>query len=338
MKKWILLFLMLILPFKVDALSIKESRLIGSSIVTAGTNVNMNFHIDFKGFDDEENTLGIWVINYELEFDEKDIIIQDIKSQSWDSVLYKENNKYYIQSIIKKENKNLCFNNMLYCNNYLEEITFFVKTNDEKNIDIKIKDITIGLIDTSVKKDKYLEEDLNIIKSTNDLAKTITIKKTNIAIKEVTMEYKDFKPELGEILVEEEEKSDNNYIKSLYIKDYMLNFDKEKENYDIEISDDVNSLDIDVLLEDDNAEYKIKGANNIKNNRNKIQIEVVAPNGDVRLYTINVKKLVTKVVKEKNKFIIPSIIVGGIILIVIIILMIRSYLYDKKLDKALDEM
>ena len=79
MKKIILLIIMLILPFNVKALNIKESKIIGSSIATAGTQLNMNVHIDFKGFDNEENKLGIWVINYEVEFDENDIIIEKIK-------------------------------------------------------------------------------------------------------------------------------------------------------------------------------------------------------------------------------------------------------------------
>ena len=337
MKKIILLIIMLILPFNVKALNIKETKIIGSSIATAGTQLNMNVHIDFKGFDNEENKLGIWVINYEVEFDENDIIIEKIKGGLWDSVLYKENNKYYVQSIINHDNKNLCFNNMLYCNNYLEEITFFIKTNEEKNIDIKIKDITIGLIDTSINKDKYLEEDLNIIKSVNEAVKTVTIKKANMAIKEVVMNYELNKPELGEIILEEET-SNNNYIKNIYIKDHKINFDKDTETYELEIVDTINSLDIDVLLEDEKAEYKIKGANNIKNNNNKILIEVTATNGETRVYTINIKKLVTEVVKKKNKFIVPGIICGGIVLIIVIILMIRSYLYDKKLDKALEEM
>ena len=155
MKKILILLVFLLLPFNVKALNIKETKIIGSSIVKAGSQVDMNVHIDFKGFDDEENKLGIWVINYEVEFDENDIIIEKINGGTWNSTLYKENNKYYIQSIINRENENLCFNDMFYCNSYLESITFFVKTNEEKNIDIKIKDITIGLIDTSIEKDKY---------------------------------------------------------------------------------------------------------------------------------------------------------------------------------------
>lgn len=337
MKKILILLIFLLLPFNVKALNIKETKIIGSSIVKAGSQVDMNVHIDFKGFDDEENKLGIWVINYEVEFDENDIIIEKINGGTWNSTLYKENNKYYIQSIINRENENLCFNDMFYCNSYLESITFFVKTNEEKNIDIKIKDITIGLIDTSIEKDKYSEEDLNIIKSVNEAVKTITIKKTDMAIKEVTMAYETIKPELEEIIIEDE-KSNNNYIKNIYIKDYELNFDKEKETYELEILDTINSLDIDVLLEDKDADYRIKGANNIEKNNNKILIEVTATNGETRIYTINIKKLVTKVVKQKNKFIIPGIICGGVILIVIIILLIRNYLYDKKLDKALEEM
>ena len=166
MKKLILL-LLLLLPINIKALNISESKIIGNSMATAGTNIDLNIHINLQGFDDEENTLGIWTINYELEFNENDLVIEKIGNSEWDSVLYKENNKYYVQSVVNKEKmKNLCFNNF-YCGNYLETITFFIKTNEEKNVDVKLKDITIGLLDTSVDKDKYTIDDLNLIKSVN---------------------------------------------------------------------------------------------------------------------------------------------------------------------------
>ena len=339
MKKLILLLLLLLLPINIKALNISESKIIGNSMATAGTNIDLNIHINLQGFDDEENTLGIWTINYELEFNENDLVIEKIGNSEWDSVLYKENNKYYVQSVVNKEKmKNQCFNNF-YCGNYLETITFFIKTNEEKNIDVKLKDITIGLLDTSVDKDKYTIDDLNLIKSVNEKLKTISTKKTNMAIKEVKMNYENAKPMVEEISIEQIEESDNNFIKNLYIKDYSIEFDKNTNSYDLEVGEDVNSLDINILLEDENADYKISGANNLKNNNNRVLIEVIATNGEARIYTINVKKIVADIKAEKNnKFIIP--IIGGLLLIIIIgiIAGVRSYLYDRKLDKALEEM
>ena len=81
-------------------------------MATAGTSIDLNVHINLQGFDDEENKLGIWTINYELEFNENDIIVEKLGNSEWKSVLYKENNKYYVQSVVDKEKMNsLCFNN-----------------------------------------------------------------------------------------------------------------------------------------------------------------------------------------------------------------------------------
>jgi hypothetical protein len=160
-----------------------------------------------------------------------------------------------------------------------------------------------------------------------------------MAIKEVKMNYENAKPMVEEITIEQIEESDNNFIKNLYIKDYSIEFDKNTNSYDLEVGEDVNSLDINILLEDENADYKIRGANNLKNNNNRVLIEVIATNGEARIYTINVKKIVADIKAEKNnKFIIP--IIGGLLLIIIIgiIAGVKSYLYDRKLDKALEEM
>ena len=84
MKKLILLLLLFLLPINIKALNISESKIIGNSMATAGTNIDLNIHINLQGFDDEENTLGIWTINYELEFNENDLVIEKIGNSEWE--------------------------------------------------------------------------------------------------------------------------------------------------------------------------------------------------------------------------------------------------------------
>lgn len=78
-------------------------------------------------------------------------------------------------------------------------------------------------------------------------------------------------------------------IKNLMIKNYNLNFSSDIYNYDLLI-DGEERLDIEVILNDEKAKYKIIGNNNLKNN-SVIKIEVTAEDGNTLIYKINISKL-----------------------------------------------
>lgn len=90
------------------------------------------------------------------------------------------------------------------------------------------------------------------------------------------------------IVTREDYDSPDNYLKSLTIKDYEINFDRNVFNYNINIGSE-KSLIITPVCEKSDATYSIVGNANLKND-SKIIIKVSDKEGSTREYTINVKK------------------------------------------------
>lgn len=85
-------------------------------------------------------------------------------------------------------------------------------------------------------------------------------------------------------------RSTNNYLSSLIVKDHEINFNKLKNNYDLTVGHDVDSLDVTAIAESEKAVVTITGNNDLKEGSNQIKITVKAENEDVREYVINVTK------------------------------------------------
>ena len=83
-------------------------------------------------------------------------------------------------------------------------------------------------------------------------------------------------------------KSSNNFIKTLLIKDYKLDFSKRVKNYTLYIKDDVSSLEITPILESDTSRYTISGNKDLKEG-SVIRIEVTAENEEKVVYKLNIK-------------------------------------------------
>lgn len=90
----------------------------------------------------------------------------------------------------------------------------------------------------------------------------------------------------------EEEKSNNKNLKSLEVENYTLSpeFNKDTTEYDLTIPDDVNSLEIKAIAEDEKAKVEIKGNDELLTGVNTIEIKVTAEDKTVRTYRINVTK------------------------------------------------
>ena len=85
-------------------------------------------------------------------------------------------------------------------------------------------------------------------------------------------------------------RDDNNYLKSLSIESYKIDFNKEKYEYTIKVPYELEKLNISLTLESAKAKYDIIG-NSLKVGDNEVQIKVKAENEQVRTYKIKVKKL-----------------------------------------------
>lgn len=117
-------------------------------------------------------------------------------------------------------------------------------------------------------------------------------------------------------------------IKNLLIRDYNLNFSSDIYNYDLLI-DGEEKLDIEVILNDEKAKYKIIGNNDLKNN-SVIKIEVIAEDGNILIYNINISKL-----SETNSNSIINYI--KLVPLVIIIILIFTILIVKLIKKLVNK-
>lgn len=85
--------------------------------------------------------------------------------------------------------------------------------------------------------------------------------------------------------------SSNNYLKKLSIEGYEFttNFTKENTNYFIKLDEQVDSLNLTAIAEDDEAKVCIYGNEEVEDGK-KILISVTAENGSVRTYRIYIIK------------------------------------------------
>lgn len=116
--------------------------------------------------------------------------------------------------------------------------------------------------------------------------------------------------------------SSNNYLKSLVVEGYELEFDKNTSEYKITVGHDVTSLDISALAEDYRSRVEITGNSDFKEGENIVIITVTAENGSVREYKLVVEKEVKTTGTESE-----SNTAEKIVIIVLIILVVLGLLY-----------
>lgn len=85
------------------------------------------------------------------------------------------------------------------------------------------------------------------------------------------------------------EYSSNNYLKSLSVEGYEIDFDKNTLEYSIEVENDVEKVNIKATTEDGNATVSGTGEKEVTEGNNKLEVKVTAENGNERTYVINVK-------------------------------------------------
>ena len=85
-------------------------------------------------------------------------------------------------------------------------------------------------------------------------------------------------------------KSSNNNLDNLYVHEGTLDkaFDKEHLEYDVDVPFGTESLTIDVTLADSHATYEIIGNDNLKPGKNEVQVKVIAEDGTIKIYKLNV--------------------------------------------------
>lgn len=106
--------------------------------------------------------------------------------------------------------------------------------------------------------------------------------------------------EQGNTEQENQNKSSNNYLSELKVKDLTLKpeFDKQTINYNLGVTE-LDELEIEAVPEDDRATVNGTGKIKLNSGENDIKIDVTAENGTVRTYHIIINK--TGKVAENNE-------------------------------------
>lgn len=148
-------------------------------------------------------------------------------------------------------------------------------------------------------------------------------------------------------VIKEQEKSNNNYLKSLEVVDYDIEFNKDINEYSLNVDNDIDIVVINALVEDEKATIDGIGPKELEVGLNTYKISVTAENGEVREYTI----IITRAEKQEenqevsndlidNKESIPQnnskkiILVIGFGIITLEILLVLLMIKKKKLKKA----
>ncbi len=370
---YIIIFIIFIVPFNVSAVEIKGVSITGDSYQKIGNEITIKFKIDVDslpaGFD---NTKGIWIIGYTLDFDSDVLLPSEIQSPYFDSGIYLLDNQYYVLSeVIDNDHEQvMCANGALYCGDYEVALKFYIKDTTKNITTISISDVSIGLLDIVDDEKEYTLEDvievnnsvkkthnINIIKTaiTSNTTQQMVVPKVNkrsnitknTKTSHTTSKNSHKQTSRDNTKSKTNTKSSNNYLKSLEIKDHEIDFNKYQNEYEVNISNQVNSLGIKLSLEDKKAKYKVIGANDLKSNNYQVNIEVMSEDGKKNVYTIKTKvkkveEVLTNEEKPKEKVDKRFLIYGGIglgmLFLIVIIIFIISKIKDRKINKLLDEI
>ncbi len=117
--------------------------------------------------------------------------------------------------------------------------------------------------------------------------------------------------------------SSNNYLKSLNIKDYDIDFNRDTLEYKLKVKSDVKFLDITAITEDYRSRVEINGNEEFKEGKNVVTIKVTAENGEEREYKLLVEKETKDVAEEEEK----NGNAERFVIIILIILVVLGLLY-----------
>ncbi len=352
MKKLIVILVLLLIPLNVFALSITDVNINGSYKEQIGKEFTLDYNIMFDEIKrNDPNSYGLILVGMELEIDTDVFQIDKIESPIHTEYVIDTNNKnkIYIISVIDDETNYItCSDNVTYCDNYKATITFGIKNTDKDSGNIKM----ISAYAMAVKISEETDDEFKIYEIKKDVNKTnpIMIGKNTEPYQELkslepsTNKDMDAKNILNDVKNDKKDDkvlSSNNFIKSLSIENYDIDFDKYKTDYNLDLKNEDNSLKINVELDNSFAKYKIIGNDDLKSNNYKVLIEVTAQNGEIETYTINMLKkstseiTTTKKVKIESKFkfdkkYILYFVIGISIFIIIIIIVIINYIINKK--------
>jgi len=330
----IILFLLVLIPFSVDAASISGVSISTPVEQEKGNQFYVPVHVSFSGVDKNYGDSGIFEVVLVVDYDDSVLDIVDIHSDFFSSTLTKVRNgeglslglpdgNYIISITDPNATGNKCSDQFLACFDYDINIKFYVKDDSVPSTDIKVDAGAIAFkIDNTL--ESYTEENMQELESSSIATTTVNIKKTdkvvttepekNITVNNNIQSTNDILNSAKENANNQtnnnsssnnnnnnnnsnnnpEVKSNNKYLSSLQVENYNLSFDKNIYEYNLDIEPGVNALNITATVEDPKSTYQIIGSDDLKQNNNQVVIKVTAENGEESSYIITTK------VKEEN--------------------------------------
>lgn len=175
----------------------------------------------------------------------------------------------------------------------------------EYNISVE-NDVTVAKITANLKDDTskfvsgYGPRNINLNEGNNKIELRVISENGITRIYSITINRKE----------DPNNKSNDNYLKELEIKDKVLDFDKNKKNYELTVDYDTKKLDINAVSSSNKSNVEIIGNDDLKVGKNEIIVKVTAKDNSVREYKIIVTRKDKNVILDNNSFL-KSITISG---------------------------
>lgn len=362
MKKRLIIisFLMLLLPLSVNAVSIDkvEVQQIPTQIADSYFKVPITVHFSAKQPDEKYHLID--AIAFGIQVDSSLLEITNADSKSFETdIINSQDGIYYIISARDDEVIPEYTGNGPAINDLTVDVTFHLKSTNAKITNINILAVVVEaseiddenkVVEMTYKKvitervpiyqsDLITvpdEEETSVKAPTTDISKDL-INKT----KENTPSSSTTSSKPSSSTKKEPTISSNNYLKTLWIENQILDFNKDKLEYEITIDDSIKTLNIKAEPEDSKSTVEIIGNDPLTN---EVKVNVKAENGVEKIYSIKVnkqlkdnktEKQMNKTFKKVNLIIIISAVVIIIIVVISIIIKVHN---NRKFDKMMKEL
>lgn len=179
------------------------------------------------------------------------------------------------------------------------------------DVDYSVDNIEVEAIPNSSKAKVVIEKTEKLVVGENNIVVVVTAEDGSVGKYVVVINRK-------------EKLSSDATIKELNIKNYEISFESGKFLYELKIGDE-KKLDINVILNDENAKYQIIGNENLVND-SVISIQVIAEDGSEQAYKI-------KIIKDlffNSKIVGSGINILGLIGLILLVMSVFSIKFAKK--------
>lgn len=364
MKKRLIIisFLMLLLPLSVNAVSIDkvDVQQIPTQIADSYFKVPITVHFSAKQPDEKYHLID--AIAFGIQVDSSLLEITNADSKKFETdIINSQDGIYYIISAREDEVIPEYNGNGPAINDFTVDVTFHLKSANAKitNINILAVVVEASEIDDENKVvemtyEKVITERIPIYQSDlitvpDEEETTVKAPTTDIS-KDLINKTKENTPSSSTTsssstssssTKKEPTISSNNYLKTLWIENQILDFNKDKLEYEITIDDSIKILNIKAEPEDSKSTVEIIGNDPLTN---EVKVNVKAENGVEKIYNIKVnkqlkdnqsEKQMNKTFKKVNLIIILSVVVLIIIVVISIIIKVHN---NRKLDKMMKEL